>query len=316
MSHLMTWPARKRLSLESVHVPPNGTLQVACWGAGNGLEFHATDDADWSFDVQAGIYNDADKQKYVLGTKLTSAQCKITDVPCDDKVVAVKKFQFKESGQYRIVLKMGTAIWDWMRVYVMQQAPEAVANKEMATGTLNVDIIWAVKANVGINYLPHAMQVSELLLAKHGLKLKINPNTEYSNARYLDGFENGIICRYDQWGNLGEVADKLKAKGFDRQNALTVIMGNAREVPNAEDDTKRLAGCTVSKYTQVKPFVVLNVNAASVDGATLLHEMGHAAGFCDHESASSHFMSYGTLRNEVTKGHIRNFAKAFFRTDS
>ncbi|BDC49045.1 hypothetical protein F183_A13610 [Bryobacterales bacterium F-183] len=307
----MTWPARKRLSLESVHVTPNGTLQVACWGVGAGLEFHATDDADWSFDIQAGTYNDANKQNYVLGTKLTDTQCKITDVPCDDKVVAVKKFQFKEPGQYRIVLKMGAAIWDWMRVYVMQKAPDSIADKKVTTGTINVDFVWAVKENVGINYLPHTLQVTELLLAKYGMKFNAQ-YTKNTPTRYLPGFEDGIICRYDDYGNLQKVHDQAKAKGFFSGKALTVVMGNAREVPAAADDTKRLAGCTVSKYEN--KFVVLNVNAVSVDGATLLHEIGHAAGFCSHESAGSHFMSYGTMRNEVTKGNITDFEKAFFRS--
>lgn len=62
----------------------------------------------------------------------------------------------------------------------------------------------------------------------------------------------------------------------------------------------------------MRPFVVLNLTVAAVDGFTMLHEMEHAAGFCDHESPGSHFMSYGPLRNEVTKGHIRNFRNSFF----
>lgn len=308
----MTWPARKRLSLESVHVQPNGTLQVACWGIGNGLEFHATDDADWTFDIQSGTYKDEDKQKYVIGTKLTGTQCKITDVPSQDPKVAVKNFQFKESGQYRIVLKMGTAIWDWMRVYVMQKAPDSIAGKKVISGTINVNFVWAVSENVGINYLPHTLQVTELILAKYGLKLNAQ-HSKYTATRHLPGFEGGIVCRYDQYGNLQKVHDQMVAKGFFVDNALTVVMGNAREVPNASDDTKRLAGCTVSNYKN--KFIVLNVNAVSVDGATLLHEIGHAAGFCAHESAGSHFMSYGTMRNEVTKGNIDQFAIAPFRTD-
>lgn len=75
-----------------------------------------------------------------------------------------------------------------------------------------------------------------------------------------------------------------------------------------------MTGVTVSQFQQVNPFVVLNVHTPAVDGATLLHEMGHAAGFCDHSQVTSHFMSYGTMRNEVTAGHITNFSKAFFRS--
>ncbi len=140
----MNWPSQKRSSLESIHVKPNGKIQVACWGMCPGLEFIATDDLDWQFDIASGTYREEDKAKYTLGTKLTAAQCKVTDLPCTLPNVAVKQFQFTASGQYRIVLRMGSAIWDWMRVYVMQQAPESVSDKAVTDGALKVEVLWAV----------------------------------------------------------------------------------------------------------------------------------------------------------------------------
>jgi hypothetical protein len=313
MSHLMSWPTRKRLSLESVHVLPQGKLDVACWGMCPGLEFVATDDLDQEFDIAAGTYRDEEKSKYTLGTKLTDAQCKVTDLPCTDPTVAAKRFQFKDTGNFRIALRMGGHVWDWMRVYVAQSAPDSIANKAVTDGALNVDIVWAAKEGFGLNTLPHTVTVARLLLEKHGLKLNVNPGTGYNASRYLPGFESGIVCTYGTGGNLEKVADSLKAKSLSRSGALTVIMANARETADASQDSGRLAGATVSQYKQVNPFVVLNLNTGSVDGATLLHEMGHAAGFCTHaKGAPAHFMSYGAMRNEITKEHVANFRNSFF----
>jgi hypothetical protein len=309
----MNWPGQKRLSLESAHVKPGGKLQVACWGMCPGLEFIATDDLDWQFDLSTGKYVEAEKAKYTLGTKLTAAECKITDLTTKVENVAAKQFQFVKEGVYRIVLRMGGALWDWMRVFVQNSTPEEVSDKAVTDGTLNVEILWAVPSGFGVNGLPHAMQVAGILLGQHGLKLKLQPGTSHNAARMLPGFESGIICSYQPWGNLDKVANALKKHANYREDALMVIMGNARETVEAsETENKRLAGVTVSQYTQVKPFVVLNANVASVDGATMMHEMGHAAGFCEHESAGSHFMSYGTLRNHVKSDHIQRFRKAFF----
>lgn len=312
MAHLMNWPGQKKLSLESVHVTPNGNLQVACWGMCPGLEFIATDDLDWQFDIASGTFREEEKAKYTLGTPLSAAQCKVTDIPCKVPNTVVKQFQFKESGQYRIVLRMGGGLWDWMRVYVKNNVPEVITDKEITDGALNVEILWAVPQGYGINYLPHATTVAGILLQQHGLKLNLSPSPAYNSGRILSGFESGIVCTYGQDGNLNKVADALKTSPHYRKDALMVIMANARETKDPGYDKNRLAGVTVSQYTQVKPFVVLNLNVAAVDGSTLLHEMGHAAGFCDHESPGSHFMSYGALRNEVTKGHVRNFRNSFF----
>lgn len=318
MSHLMSWPSQKRISLDSVQVLPGGKIKVACWGMCPGLEFIATTDADWSNDVASYNYKEENKDQYILGAKLTPQQCKVTDLPSALPNIVAREFQFfGDSTSYRIILKMGTAVWDWMRVHVTKNTPDVIANHAVASGTLNVEVLWAVPQGVGFNFLPHSMTVTQLLLAKHGLKLKLNPGTAYDGTRFISGFEDGVICSYAKWGNLDRLANKLKENPRYRKDALMVIMANAREesIQNG-DNHKKVTGVTVSQFKQVNPFVVLNVHTPAVDGATLLHEMGHAAGFCDHSETVSHFMSYGTMRNEVTAGHITNFSKAFFHSDN
>jgi hypothetical protein len=314
----MSWPSQKRISLDSVQVLPGGKIKVACWGMCPGLEFIATTDADWSNDVASLTYNEANKDQYVLGTKLTPKQCKVTDLPSTVANVVAKEFQFfEESTTARIILKMGTAVWDWMRIHVTKNVPAGIANPTMASGKLNVEVLWAVPQGVGYNFLPHSMTVTELILAKHGLKLKLNPGTAYDSTRFISGFEDGVICSYASWGNLDKLANKIKESPRYRKDALMVVMANARQesIQNG-DNHKKLNGVTVSQFKVVNPFVVLNVHTPAVDGATLLHEMGHAAGFCDHSQTASHFMSYGTMRNEVNGGHIKQFADSFFHSDN
>jgi len=314
MSHLMSWPSQKRISLDSVHVLPGGKLKVACWGMCPGLEFIATTDSDWSNDVAGLTFNEANKDQYVLGSKLTDKQCKVTDLPSTTSSVAAKEFQFfGESTTARIILKMGTAVWDWMRVHISKNVPEAVSDRKVINGALNVEVLWAVPQGVGFNFLPHSLTVTRLILGKHGLKLNLNPGSAYDSTRYISGFDDGVVCSYQSWGNLDKLANKIKENPKYRKDALMVVMANAREesVQNA-DNHKKLTGVTVSQYKQVNPFIVLNVHTPSVDGATLLHEMGHAAGFCDHSDKSNHFMSYGTMRNTFTSGQVESFGKGFF----
>lgn len=226
----MSWPSQKRISLDSVQVLPGGKIKVACWGMCPGLEFIATTDADWSNDVASYTYNEDNKNQYVLGTKLTDKQCKVTDLPCALPNVAAREFQFfGESTTARIILKMGTAVWDWMRVHITKNTPDAIANHAMASGTLNVEILWAVPQGVGFNFLPHSLTVTELILAKHGMNLKVNPGTAYDATRYISGFDDGVICSYEKWGNLERLANELKKNPRYRSNALMVVMANARE---------------------------------------------------------------------------------------
>jgi hypothetical protein len=310
----MSWPSQKRISLDSVHVRPGGKIKVACWGMCPGLEFIATTDSDWSNDVATLNYKEENKNQYVLGTKLTDKQCKVTDLACALPNVVAKEFQFfEQSTTARIILKMGSAVWDWMRIHITKNVPEVIAKHAVTSGALNVEVLWSVPQGVGFNFLPHSMTVTQLILGKHGLKLNLNPGTSYDSTRYIGGFDDGVICSYNSWGNLDKLANKLKESPRYRKDALMVVMANAREesMQNA-DNHKKLTGVTVSQYKQVNPFVVLNVHTPAVDGATLLHEMGHAAGFCDHSQTASHFMSYGTMRNEVTGGHIDDFRKSFF----
>jgi hypothetical protein len=326
MSHLMNWPDQKRMSLESVHVLPGGKVRVACWGMCDGLEFIATTDDDWGAAI-ASNQTITDKEKFSLGTKLTDNQCKVTNIPCKTPNVSVKEFQFFDVGTTmtaRIVLKMGAAIWDWMRVHVKINVPAEISNREIGSGTLKAEIMWAVPNGVGFNSLPHATTVARLLLAKHGMGLQVGPSLSWNQANYIRGFENGVIASFQQWGNIPKLAAALPP----RPDSVIVVMANLRDEPIENNGNhKKVAGATFnldgsSSSDPANPkrrFIVLNVHAASVDGATLIHEMGHAAGFCCkgdvHSDESSHFMSYGTMRNE-TAGSIGNFQKAFFRSNS
>jgi hypothetical protein len=319
MSHLMNWPDQKRMSLESVHVLPGGKIRIACWGMCPGLEFIATTDDDWGAAIDSN-QTITDKEKFSLGTKLTEKQCKVTDIPCKTANVAVKEFQFFDVGHTmtaRIVLKMGSAVWDWMRVHVKINVPAEISNRETGTGTLKVEVMWAVPDGVGINSLPHATTVARLILAKHGMGLQVGPSLSWNPANYIRGFEDGVIASFHNWGNIGKLAAKLPPK----PDSVIVVMCNLRDEPIQNNGNhKKVTGATFNldgsaDNTQKKRFIVLNVHAASVDGATLIHEMGHAAGFCCkdsvHSDDSSHFMSYGTMRNEAA-GSIGKFQEAFF----
>jgi hypothetical protein len=244
----------------------------------------------------------------------------VTNLPSAQSTIAVKEFQFFDVGYTmtaRIILKMGSAVWDWVRVHVKVNKPEEVANVDTLSGKLKVKVLHAVPLGHGVNPLPHAETVTRLILGRHGLGLEVN-----NTGKLVPGFEDGVIASFESWGNLNRLAEKLLPHQED--NSLLVVMANLRdEAFQNGDNHKKVTGVTSDMPNPdpnkpKKRFVVLNANVASVDGATLIHEMGHAANFCDHATKSihsttnSHFMSYGTMRNETPKGTIQKFAQAFF----
>lgn len=64
------------------------------------------------------------------------------------------------------------------------------------------------------------------------------------------------------------------------------------------------------------PYVLINSNAQSIDGVTLLHEIGHAAGN-GHVGTSGgdvvfNFMSYAHNRTDMLRDQVIKIANSFF----
>lgn len=315
MSHLVRVADDKRISLETVHVRPNVPLTVGVWGMVNGLELVPTLDSNWD---DSKVKKDIVSAEAALGQIAPPALCQSSVVPAPAKKdYYAKQFTFPKSGNFRIELRMGIHVWDWMRVACSPAVPKAHADlNAKGTGTLNLHIVWAIAKAPGTNPLPHYVTVAGLLLEKHGFKLSITPGTAYYDSPRIQGFEDGVVCQKD-YGNLQGLAAALKSNPVYAQGKkLVVVMANARETIEAWKDDGRLTGQAVMQDVTggAPPFIVLNVNSRSVDGATLVHEMGHAAGFCDHSSTQAHVMSYGPRRNQLPKRHITDFEKGFFRT--
>jgi hypothetical protein len=315
MSHLVRVADDKRISLETVHVRPNVPLTVGVWGMVNGLELVPTLDSAWD---ESKVKREATSAEAALGQVAPANLCRTNVVPAPPKKdYYVKQFTFPKSGNFRIELRMGIHVWDWMRVACSPTVPGEHANLgAKGSGVLNLHVIWATDKAPAANPLPHYITVASLLLEKHGFKLSITPGSAYYDSPRIRGFEAGVVCQKD-YGNMQGLAAALKNNPvYAAGKKLVVVMANARETIEAWKDDGRLTGQAVMQDVTGgnPPFIILNVNSRSVDGATLVHEMGHAAGFCEHSSAQAHVMSYGPRRNQLPKRHITDFQNAFFRT--
>jgi hypothetical protein len=110
---------------------------------------------------------------------------------------------------------------------------------------------------------------------------------------------------------------------YMRGDKLYVIVGPARQMESVSADPGNLAGQTVEKAQGAlgKPYVVINLDNPSSDGATMLHEMCHAAGYHHgddegkQDKDDKNVMSYGARRNLVHNDRISDLQKAFFHED-
>ena len=315
MSHLVRVTDEKRVSLETIYVPPRTPFKVGVWGMTNDLKLVACKDG--TFD-QAKITAGASLQEAARTEIVEGTACQAAVLPPPpNKQLFVKQFTFTKEDFFRIELRNGIHVWDWIRVQCASKKPDNLkAPQAKGSGKLNVHVVWATREKPALNFLPHYITVASLLLEKHGYKLNVTGSSWSFESQLAHFADNGIICQ-DDFGNLDLLAKTMsKVPAYATGDKLLVVMGRARQTLQDYGPDKSLAGQTVTaKQGASKNFIVLNVDNASLDGATLVHEMGHAAGFCDHNFGDhKSVMSYGARRNTFEKGRIEDFNRAFFRT--
>jgi hypothetical protein len=281
------------------------------------LQLVATKDSAWDDKL---LKESKDLRLAGAGQIVGAPTCKTAPlaIPPGKKDYAASQFSFATEGTYRIELRNGLNVWDWLRVSCSVKAPDKDL-KAKGTGTLNVHVVWATGGAPQPDPLPHYITVARLLFEKHGFKLSVTPSsTSFSEPR-IKGFEKGVVCEKN-FGNVqGLAAEVAKLPQYSSGKSVVVVMANARQTIEDYKDDGSLAGQAVTSQDfgiSGKPFIILNANCRSLDGATLAHEMGHAAGFCDHSGVTSHVMSYGPRRNQLPAGRIEDLQKAFFRSDS
>ena len=317
MAHLVSVPDDKRVSLDTVFVRPNQPFKVGVWGMAGDLKLVATKDNGWDKDV---LKQTKDLRLAGAGEVVGAPLCKMAPlpVPPGKRDYAASQFTFATKGDYRIELRNGINVWDWMRISCDVAPPAALADvKKKGSGTLNVHVVWATGGAPQPDPLPHYITVARLLFAKYGFQLSITPATPIFSEPRIKGFENGVVVE-KSFGNVqGLAAQVAKLPQYSSGKSVVVVMANARQTIEAWQDDGSLAGQTVTSQEygiSGNPFIILNANNRSLDGATLAHEMGHAAGFCDHSGVTSHVMSYGPRRNQLPAGRIQDLEKAFFRS--
>jgi hypothetical protein len=292
MAHLFRSSDQKRVSLELLHARPNQPLAFGISGYIPELKILATLDDD-------------------TGTELPPTFCKTT------KLSAVGdrwQFLFIKEGTFRVELRNGTAVWDWMRLTISNKLTSGWKDYQaVASGTLKVQVLWT-KEPPAQNPLQYYALVATMLLKQHGLALDIKPGLDFVSSARLE-FEKDIVA--SPAGNLDDLHRKLKQNiEYNKGERLMVVLGPARQHTDADKDPGDLAGKTVSSAdTGIpgNPFIVLNVNHTSRDGATLLHEMCHVAGFQDHNFEDpTNVTSYGKFRNRLQRERIQELSSAFF----
>ena len=317
MAHLVSVPDDKRISLDTVFLRPNQPLKVGVWGMASDLKLVATKDNGWDDDV---LKQTKDLRLAGAGEVLGAPLCKAAPltIPPGKKDYAASQFTFAAKGTYRIELRNGINVWDWLRVSCDVKPPETIAdNKTKGSGTLNVHVVWATAGPPHPDPLPHYITVARLLFEKHGFQLAITPITPTFSEPRIKGYEKGVVCEKNYGNVQGLAAEVAKLPQYSSGKSVVVVMANARQTIEEYQDDGSLAGQTVTSQEfgiSGNPFIILNANNRALDGATLAHEMGHAAGFCDHSGVTSHVMSYGPRRNELPSGRIQDLDKAFFRS--
>jgi hypothetical protein len=228
---------------------------------------------------------------------------------------------FRAEGYFRIDLRMGNVNWDWLRIRCAKKVPASVNELNVqGSGTLYIEVLWTREPPRN-HPLDHYVINARSVLQRYGYRLVVSPGTAFVASRLID-FASDIVC--SPAGNL-DVLNKIVTarREYLRKTALVVVLGAARQHTDADLDPNALLGKMIGREYGVfgNPYVVINFKKTSADGMTLLHEMGHAAGFHGHEddegrrTAVSHhrIMSYGPRRNTLTAEQVENFNKAFFR---
>ncbi|MBI4910294.1 MAG: hypothetical protein HY820_42145 [Acidobacteria bacterium] len=323
MSHFTSGDGKKRLSLDTIHATSGGSFTIGVWGMTDALKLVVSEDK--ALDVNK--LKPGDLRPQVLGVDAKVATItKLNKIPNTE--VTVYKIQMnKVTGVYRLELQFGVDVWDWARLQCGAK-PAVAEDTSKGTGYLNVHVVWATPPPP-VSPLPHCSTVASLLLEKHGFKLRVTPSLSWygvGDKPTIQGFESGVVCTKDI-GNVPALSTKVKALPAYQSNKLIVVMANARTHTDPDKDPGNLAGQTVPEGGELhdmdecktigvkKGYIIINVNNRAIDGATLVHEMGHVVGFCGHIGDHTKLMSYGVRRNQVQKGQIAQFQSAFFHSD-
>jgi hypothetical protein len=299
MSHIVKMPKGDRVSLETHYVLPGQPLLLGI-----------------------ALYTQGLKLVALAEDGSVCQTCDIVPDRTSKPALPVFKLTFKGRASFRVELRMGDAMWDWMRVDTTKVPKDAADYSAKGTGKVKVEVVWT-KQPASKNPMPHYKTVAEMMLKTHGYKLDIK-GFEYSDTRKLN-FGDIIVGVGGDNGNLGGLSQALSSQmaDYNRGDKLYVVVGPARQNADQTKDPGNLAGQTVEKAQGAtgKPYVVINVDNPSSDGATLLHEMCHAAGYHHgdkngvEDKDEKNVMSYGTRRNLVHKDHIEDLQKAFFHED-
>src|SRR4029453_14246757 len=143
MAHLVRVPDDKRISLETVHIRPNQPLQVGVWGMTREIKLVGTRDSKWD---ENPLKQTHDLRLAGGGEILAAPLCKAAPLPIppSKKDYAASQFTFSTEGTYRIELRNGVDVWDWLRVSCYATPPASLADiNTKGSGTLNVHVVWA-----------------------------------------------------------------------------------------------------------------------------------------------------------------------------
>jgi hypothetical protein len=301
VAHLELLPKQTRISDLTIEVKPMQAVNVGIWGFTEGLKLVPTFD---------------DPEKF-LGDELPKDFVAQRDLGRDQKQIT-----FRKEGRFRLDLRMGTAVWDWARIFV--NAGKAVAPKSelKGSGTLNLEILWTGRPDN--NPLPHYISNTRNLLQHYGFKLNFNINGDYQPSKLID-FKTEVIV--SAAGNLDQLAKVVVARPeYKKGDSVVVVMAPARQHTDAAMDDGSLNGISVGSDYGVtgNMFVLMNYNKVVPDGMTLLHEMCHCAGYHGHagengrpvnrEQNARNVMAYAHRRNELDAEAVRNLNAAFFRS--
>ncbi len=112
-----------------------------------------------------------------------------------------------------------------------------------------------------------------------------------------------------------QVRDLAEAAGASSGRLTVIFMtATASECRPQSSQCQKPAHGSTPKDRRGKFFSLINTAFPAADHATLLHEMGHAAGLnpTDHDSDLANFMSLGSLRTKMRDAQLAAFGNAFF----
>jgi hypothetical protein len=253
MSAFETKSPPKRISLTTVYLRPNQTLDLFVRGWVSGLSVGSTDD-----------------------NAVTVSKPLAPDGSCTIKGVSPNQLQVP-----RIELVMqGQGVWDYFEVSVSAGTLPAGWGQQHnyidpGHHTVRVTAYWAKSATP--NTFARSVDVARLILENHGMKLSVKPGPLPDPSHQLPF--NGEVSSGSDIIELRKQVDTLNPES-DRQ--VVIVAPCASHLAGAGDDQGTPYGWTFhgdyAGGTWSDDYIVINSSNWSPTGVTLLHEIGHAAG--------------------------------------